>query len=569
MAPLHPRVPDLGDGRHPRVPLGHHRGAAPHHQHDDPRVGGRHGPDQGHVLVGQAERAAVAAHREPRAAGHHVGRGLDAGAVRDLGGEGRGRVGVVGRGQEVVQLGGAADELALVGVGAADHGDHEVGVGELGDDVDAEAGHGPDPGLGQGGAQALEHRHRVGGPHVARAAVAQVHGVGQAAHHDDGAQGVGVQRQQRRPLDGLVAEQDDRPLGRLPGQGPVRGAGQHGPVGRGAVEDLGEAQPGGDHVGHGPVDVVPRDLAGVEGGAQVVGPLHPVRHLDVEPGPQRGAGVAQAVDEVADREPVEAPPLAQHLGEQHPALAAPLAVDRVVGAHHAGHALVDDPAEVGQVDVVQGLVVDGDVDPEPGLLHRVAGEVLHARHGVALDAPGEGGAHLADVVRVLAVGLLGPAPPRVAEHVDAHPAVQVGADRPQLAADGLADALLEVRVPRGAPGHRHREARRPVDHHAPGAVGEPDAREAQPLDPGRRERRAVVAAARQVGDAGPERPVAVEAAQPLVLGHGRDQRGGLRACCLGVHERRRLGPAAPVDGGSRPIGCAQPVAARIMHCSSS
>ena len=107
-------------------------------------------------------------------------------------------------------------------------------------------------------------------------------------------------------------------------------------------------------------------------------------------------------------------------------------------------------------------------------------------HDVALHAPGEGGAQLADVVRVLAVGLLGPAPGRVAEHVHAHAAVEVGADGPQLAADGLADALLEVDVPGRAPGHRHREAGGVADHDAAGPVAEREARDAEPRRPGRR-----------------------------------------------------------------------------------
>ncbi len=168
-------------------------------------------------------------------------------------------------------------------------------------------------------------------------------------------------------------------------------------------------------------------------------------------------GVAQAEDPVADDEALEAPLVAQHVGEQLVALPAPLAVDAVVGRHHRRDALVDDPLEVGEVHLVERDVVDLDVDAEAGVLHRVAGEVLHARHHVALQATGERGTELADVVRILAVGLLRPAPCRVAQQVDAHRAGEVGADRSQLAADRVADALLQIEVPRRAPGHRHRE----------------------------------------------------------------------------------------------------------------
>ncbi len=119
---------------------------------------------------------------------------------------------------------------------------------------------------------------------------------------------------------------------------------------------------------------------------------------------------------------------------------------------------------------MEGDLVDLDVDGEAGVLHRVAGEVLHARHHVALQAPGQRGAELADVVRVLAVGLLGPAPRRVAQQVDAHGAGEVGADGAQLAADGVADPLLEVGVPGRAARHRHREAGGVADHRAARAV---------------------------------------------------------------------------------------------------
>ena len=142
---------------------------------------------------------------------------------------------------------------------------------------------------------------------------------------------------------------------------------------------------------------------------------------------------------------------------------------------------------------MEGDVVDLDVDGEPGVLHRVAREVLHARHHVALQAAGQRGAELADVVRVLAVGLLRPTPRRMAQHVDAHRAGEVRADGPQLPTDGVADPLLELRVPRRAASHRHREAGRVADHRAARPVAEPDAGQADPLDLGGDERRLVVA----------------------------------------------------------------------------
>ena len=74
------------------------------------------------------------------------------------------------------------------------------------------------------------------------------------------------------------------------------------------------------------------------------------------------AGIAEPVDEVRGDVAVPVPLVAQDVGEQRAVLAAPLAVDRVVGAHHAGDAGAGDPAEVREVDLVQRPLVDGDVD---------------------------------------------------------------------------------------------------------------------------------------------------------------------------------------------------------------
>src|SRR5262249_4450591 len=115
---------------------------------------------------------------------------------------------------------------------------------------------------------------------------------------------------------------------------------------------------------------------------------------------------------------------------------------------------------------------------------------------------------------------------RMSEDVHAHAAVQIGADRAQLDADGLADALLEIEVPRRPPRHADRVARRSVDDDATGAVAEREPWQAETLDTGRVEGALVVAAAAHVAEAGPERRVAVEAPQLLVLGHVRDERAG-------------------------------------------
>jgi hypothetical protein len=149
------------------------------------------------------------------------------------------------------------------------------------------------------------------------------------------------------------------------------------------------------------------------------------------------------------------PPVAQDLGEQVPVLARPLAVDRVVGGHDARDALGRHALEVRQVYLVQRSLLDGHVDPEPGVLHRVERIVLGAGHNVPLRPAGQGRAKRAQVQRVVSVGLLHPAPGGVTWQVDARPAEEVPALGPDLGADGLADPLLQRRIPGGALGHRH------------------------------------------------------------------------------------------------------------------
>ena len=172
---------------------------------------------------------------------------------------------------------------------------------------------------------------------------------------------------------------------------------------------------------------------------------------------------------------------------------------------------------------MEGDVVDLDVDAEPRVLHGVAREVLDARHHVALQAACERGAELADVERVLAVGLLRPPPGRVTEQVDAHRPGQVRADRSQLGADRVADALLQVEVPGGTTCHRHRERSRVADHRTAWAVGEPDAREPDPLELGADEHRLVVAVLAQELQPRPRGRVTVEAPELLVLREVRDE----------------------------------------------
>src|SRR4051794_31351685 len=101
-----------------------------------------------------------------------------------------------------------------------------------------------------------------------------------------------------------------------------------------------------------------------------------VWHLDVETRLHGRDGVAKAELEVRDEEAVEAPLVAEDPRQQLPMMAAPLAVERVVGAHDARDAALDDAAEVRKVHLVQRALVGNDVELEACVLDRVAGEML-------------------------------------------------------------------------------------------------------------------------------------------------------------------------------------------------
>ena len=220
--------------------------------------------------------------------------------------------------------------------------------------------------------------------------------------------------------------------------------------------------------------------------------------------------LVQVVDAaaIADDVPVEAPLLAENLLQQRRARAARLAVGAVVGAHDRLDAgLAHGRLERVQVRLPQVALRDDGVELVPQRLgpgvHRV---VLGARghlevlRVVALEALDERHAHPGRQVRVLAVGLLAPAPARVAEDVDVR--------RPTRQAEVLLEEVLAARrvvlgaglvgdrrrdpahqrnVERRAQADRLREDRRqPRTRHAVEALVPPVVlRHAQPFDRGR------------------------------------------------------------------------------------
>jgi hypothetical protein len=90
---------------------------------------------------------------------------------------------------------------------------------------------------------------------------------------------------------------------------------------------------------------------------------------------------------------------------------------------------------VRQVDLAERPLVRPHVDDVPWLVDAVEREVLRAGHDVvALHALDQRFRHLPEEVRVFAVRLLGAAPTRVAEYVDANPSVEVESPVPARAA---------------------------------------------------------------------------------------------------------------------------------------
>ena len=172
-------------------------------------------------------------------------------------------------------------------------------------------------------------------------------------------------------------------------------------------------------------------------------------HLQVQAGRDR-------CDAVVDRQPVrhhdaaEAPLLHEDLAQQAPALDAVLAVEAVVGGHHAPRVgLLHRDLERAQVDLAQRALVDDRVGVHAAGLVLVGDEVLEAGADAAsLRAAHEGGRHPPAQHRVLGE-VLEVAPgerralevdPRAEQHADA-----LGA---ALRRDRPGDLLDEREVPR-------------------------------------------------------------------------------------------------------------------------
>src|SRR6202044_1628122 len=128
-------------------------------------------------------------------------------------------------------------------------------------------------------------------------------------------------------------------------------------------------------------------------------------------------------------------------------------VDGGVRAHHRGRAaLVDGRVERREVDLlldprVDDRVVGGGVAVRLLVVDRVV--LDHGHDVLALHALDVSGAHLAGQVGILAHRLEGPAPARVAHHVDRGPEVDVDALAGVFRADDLAVLLFQAGIPGG------------------------------------------------------------------------------------------------------------------------
>ena len=175
---------------------------------------------------------------------------------------------------------------------------------------------------------------------------------------------------------------------------------------------------------------------------------------------------------VAHHEPLEAPELAQHLGEEPAVAGGGDAVERHVRRHHVAGARLDGRAErrevgvpqlgVGEVDLV--VVTPAERGAVPREVLGPGDDAVGSAEPLALEAPHLGDRHRRAEVRVLAGALDDAAPARVAGDVDHRREGPVDADRPRLPRGDRLAAGDGVRVPRGRHRDRHRQDRpEPVD----------------------------------------------------------------------------------------------------------
>ncbi len=220
----------------------------------------------------------------------------------------------------------------------------------------------------------------------------------------------------------------------------------------------------------------------------------PVARLHVEPVVERlHRGVRSA--EVRQHEAVEAQLALEDVDQQRAVLAGVLAVDAVERAHGRAQAVVDRGLPRRGVDLLDrplvGQRVVGHVAVE---LLRVEVVVLEVGdHAAVLDGAHVRADHAAGQQRVLALALVGAAPPRIADDVAVRAEQHVATDLAHLVGDGPPVAGGEPGIEGGRQQHRGRHRRRavarlgqrhPAEPQAASGVEHPQRRDAQALDAG-------------------------------------------------------------------------------------
>ena len=190
---------------------------------------------------------------------------------------------------------------------------------------------------------------------------------------------------------------------------------------------------------------------------------------------------------VGDDDAVEAPRASQDPVEQVLVRGARHAVELVVAVHHRRQPSgADGRLERVEEDLSQLPV--GHVRRRPvhaALRRAVADEVLrrgdHARGQIRpLQPLDEGRPHACDEVRILAVGLLGAPPARVAHDVEHRRQPLMGARRPHLDPDPVRHRGVQVRLEGAGDPDRLRVHRRAASHQARADLLVDDRRDAQP-----------------------------------------------------------------------------------------
>ena len=181
-------------------------------------------------------------------------------------------------------------------------------------------------------------------------------------------------------------------------------------------------------------------------------------------------GQAVNAHQVGNHQPVEAPFIAEHAGQQGFVARRWNAVDGIVRSHHGACAGLDRLAERRQEILFQVAFADhGGVAVVAAGGNAIGHEVLErGQDALRGGAPHQGGRQFAREERIFAVGLLDPRPARLTGQVDDRAVAHRRTLRTEFRPDGLPHFLHQRRVPSRGQADACRENRRPDGHMAVG-----------------------------------------------------------------------------------------------------